>query len=166
VRWSVENTVSSSTQPSQPHSTIQGGPSAPPVLPAKNINEPPTDRLKVSPVESVSEPAPRTGSIVGGYLPSVPTVPLVYTLTEQMALRSSNFSHVGYRVGRTKKRGGAAASLLQVTEQSLAWNRPSNAQVNSVCARFLFAVPLPSSPLQTDQSCSPFRYLRSTLSLQ
>jgi vacuolar protein sorting-associated protein VTA1 len=57
-------TVPNSLQPSRPQSTVQGGPSAPPVLPAKNINV-----TLESPVES---PA-RTGSIGGGYFPSVPT---------------------------------------------------------------------------------------------
>lgn len=66
-------TVPNSTQPSRPESTVQGGPSAPPVLPARNINEPPTDQPEISPVESTNDSAARTGSIGGGYFPSVPT---------------------------------------------------------------------------------------------
>lgn len=66
-------TVPNSTQPSRPDSTVQGGISAAPVLPAKNINEPPTDQPEISPVEPTSDSAARTGSIGGGYFPSVPT---------------------------------------------------------------------------------------------
>jgi vacuolar protein sorting-associated protein VTA1 len=66
-------TVPNSTQPSRPESTVQGGPSSPPVLPARNINEPPTDQPEISPVESTNDSAARTGSIGGGYFPSVPT---------------------------------------------------------------------------------------------
>lgn len=66
-------TVPNSVQPSRPESTVQGGPSAPPVLPAQNINEPPTDQPELSPVESSDVAAARTGSIGGGYFPSVPT---------------------------------------------------------------------------------------------
>lgn len=66
-------TVPNSVQPSRPQSTLQGGPSAPPVLPAQNINEPPTNQPEVSPIESADDAAARTGSIGGGYFPSVPS---------------------------------------------------------------------------------------------
>lgn len=66
-------TVPNSVQPSRPESTVQGGLSAPPVLPAKNINEPETDQPEISPVGSTDAAAARTGSIGGGYFPSVPT---------------------------------------------------------------------------------------------
>jgi vacuolar protein sorting-associated protein VTA1 len=66
-------TVPNSVQPSRPQSTLQGGPSAPPVLPAQNINELPTDQPEFSPAESTDASAARTGSIGGGYFPSVPT---------------------------------------------------------------------------------------------
>lgn len=66
-------TVPNSVQPSRPESTLQGGPSAPPTLPAQNINEPPTDQAEASPAESANTANPRTGSIGGGYFPSVPS---------------------------------------------------------------------------------------------
>lgn len=61
-------TVPNSVQPSRPESTLQGGPSAPPTLPTKNINEP-----EVSPIEPTDVSAPQAGSIGGGYFPSVPS---------------------------------------------------------------------------------------------
>lgn len=67
-------TVPNSGQPSRPESTLQGGPSAPPTLPAQNINEPPTDEPSSPPADPAAA-ADRTGSIGGGYFPSVPSAP-------------------------------------------------------------------------------------------
>ena len=66
-------TVPNSVQPSRPQSALQGGLASPPVLPAQNINEPPTHQPDISPVESTDASAARNGSIGGGYFPSVPS---------------------------------------------------------------------------------------------
>jgi vacuolar protein sorting-associated protein VTA1 len=66
-------TVPNSVQPSRPQSALQGGLASPPVLPAQNINEPPTHQPEISPVGSTDASAARNGSIGGGYFPSVPS---------------------------------------------------------------------------------------------
>lgn len=64
-----------SVQPSRPESTVQGGPSIPPpVLPTSNLNEPadPNAGREISPIDPPESAATRTGSVGGGYFPSVP----------------------------------------------------------------------------------------------
>lgn len=64
-----------SVQTSRPESTVQGGPSIPPpVLPTSNLNEPadPNTGREISPIDPPESAATRTGSVGGGYFPSVP----------------------------------------------------------------------------------------------
>lgn len=69
-----------SAEPSRPESTLQGGPAVPPpVLPTSNLTEQPVHASagrEISPIDPPeSAAATRTGSVGGGYFPSVPSEP-------------------------------------------------------------------------------------------